>query len=618
MFTFARIVAVLAAFFSCSALAGEFTWHGSLEDAGEPAVGQYDFRIQLFSAEQDGIRLSEPLELLGVEVAAGSFSADLELAGGTAERGGWLEVAVRSSGEKAYRALPGRSKLALEATAGACWNLSGNAGVLAGDFLGTTDVAALQFRVGNQRALQIVPASIPNLIGGYSGNLTGSVYGASIAGGGSSGSINQVHGSYGSIGGGQGNRVDASWGTVAGGRHNLAAGPVDSTVSGGSSNHASGQTSAVGGGFDNIASGLLGTIAGGMGNRAGGESSTIGGGNEHVASGLGASVGGGYKNTASGSSSVVAGGADNSATGNWSTVAGGIGNRATVSYSSVAGGNNNLASGNSAHVAGGSNNIASGSHAQVQGGRNNLAGGAYSTVAGGEDNCTGARWSWVGGRQARLISSSVPTSSPCYSATAPASWGEGTFMWAGGDVEPMYGLGYPSNSFVVRASGGTFFYSSPYQGPGVRLAPNAGDWSSLSDRNSKDDIEALDTAAVLDALLQMPVYRWRWKGEDEGNRHIGPMAQDFHAAYGLNGDDDTHLMSVDTNGVALAAIQGLHARLERENAQLRAELAALAERQQQLLARLDAMDTAQYAARRVALQATAQASTVPAALAGVQ
>ncbi|HRN59420.1 MAG TPA: hypothetical protein PLI44_04130 [Chiayiivirga sp.] len=61
MFTFARIVAVLAAFFSCSALAGEFTWHGSLEDAGEPAVGQYDFRIQLFSAEQDGIRLSEPL-----------------------------------------------------------------------------------------------------------------------------------------------------------------------------------------------------------------------------------------------------------------------------------------------------------------------------------------------------------------------------------------------------------------------------------------------------------------------------------------------------------------------------------------------------------------------------
>ena len=128
--------------------------------------------------------------------------------------------------------------------------------------------------------------------------------------------------------------------------------------------------------------------------------------------------------------------------------------------------------------------------------------------------------------------------------------------------------------------------------PVHELDPGAGDWSTLSDRNAKDDIEPLDTAAVLDALARMPVYRWRWKTEAEGNRHIGPMAQDFHAAYGLNGDDDRHLLSVDTNGVALAAIQGLNAKLERENAALRAQLAALDAQQQRLEERLQLLDVA--------------------------
>src|SRR5262249_24529273 len=41
-------------------------------------------------------------------------------------------------------------------------------------------------------------------------------------------------------------------------------------------------------------------------------------------------------------------------------------------------------------------------------------------------------------------------------------------------------------------------------------------------------------------------------------RHMGPMAQDFRAAFGL-GEDDTTISVVDEQGVALAAIQGLYA-----------------------------------------------------------
>lgn len=62
---------------------------------------------------------------------------------------------------------------------------------------------------------------------------------------------------------------------------------------------------------------------------------------------------------------------------------------------------------------------------------------------------------------------------------------------------------------------------------------------------------------------------------------MGPTAQDFHAAFGLNGDDDRSIATVDPDGVALAAIQGLNVRLESEkaaNATLRAELADLSKR----------------------------------------
>jgi hypothetical protein len=45
-------------------------------------------------------------------------------------------------------------------------------------------------------------------------------------------------------------------------------------------------------------------------------------------------------------------------------------------------------------------------------------------------------------------------------------------------------------------------------------------------------------------------------------RHIGPMAQDFHAAFGLDGTDDKHIATVDADGAALAAIQGLNAKVE--------------------------------------------------------
>jgi len=67
-------------------------------------------------------------------------------------------------------------------------------------------------------------------------------------------------------------------------------------------------------------------------------------------------------------------------------------------------------------------------------------------------------------------------------------------------------------------------------------------------------------------------------------RHAGPMAEDFHQAFGL-GEDDKHIAPGDQAGVALLAVQGLNqvvqdkgqeiATLRRENADLAKRVEAL-------------------------------------------
>ena len=76
----------------------------------------------------------------------------------------------------------------------------------------------------------------------------------------------------------------------------------------------------------------------------------------------------------------------------------------------------------------------------------------------------------------------------------------------------------------------------------------------------------------------MPIQEWNYKTDPTDVRHIGPTSQDFQAAFELNGDDETNISSVDAQGIALAAIQGLNEKLNAENAQLRTSLADLERR----------------------------------------
>ncbi len=99
----------------------------------------------------------------------------------------------------------------------------------------------------------------------------------------------------------------------------------------------------------------------------------------------------------------------------------------------------------------------------------------------------------------------------------------------------------------------------------------------LSDRNAKTGFGSVDPADMLERVRALPISTWNYTSDDPVVRHIGPMAQDFAATFGV-GADDRHIHPLDGQGVALAAIQALIAQLEQvraENTRLTARVIAL-------------------------------------------
>ena len=78
-----------------------------------------------------------------------------------------------------------------------------------------------------------------------------------------------------------------------------------------------------------------------------------------------------------------------------------------------------------------------------------------------------------------------------------------------------------------------------------------------SDRNLKANFSSVNPRLILDRLSTLPIQTWSYKSESDAVRHIGPMAQDFRAAFNFGTDDKT-LSTVDAQGVTMAAIQGLY------------------------------------------------------------
>ena len=124
-----------------------------------------------------------------------------------------------------------------------------------------------------------------------------------------------------------------------------------------------------------------------------------------------------------------------------------------------------------------------------------------------------------------------------------------------------------------------------------------GVWTSVSDRAAKEDFRTVHSREILAKVSALPITEWKYKVDTNGVRHLGPMAQDFYAAFGL-GENDRTIGNVDADGIALAAIQGLNEVLKEKDKEIRAlktrneEMEGRLKRLEALLGQNDAKKTA--------------------------
>ena len=333
--------------------------------------------------------------------------------------------------------------------------------------------------------------------------------------------------------------------------------------------------------------GTAGNVSIGPGNTADGFYATVGGGNGNTAPFQGATVGGGQGNAASNQYAMVGGGLNNAASGEGSTVGGGAANKASGVGATVGGGGSNTASNQDATVGGGFGNTASGSYATVGGGSNNTAVYIGSTVGGGQNNT-------VSGQNAIVPGGLSNTANGNYSFAAgqqAQANHNGSFVWndSTGSNTTVSFISTAADQFNIHASGGVRIFSNAAVTTGVLLAPGSGSWSSASDRNLKTNFQSVDTSDVLEKLTAMPLTTWNYKA-NPAIRHMGVMAQDFYAAFDGLGVDDKHIDTVDADGVAFAAIQGLNRKFETQIATLKGQMDGFKARNAILEAKLVEMD----------------------------
>jgi Chaperone of endosialidase len=92
----------------------------------------------------------------------------------------------------------------------------------------------------------------------------------------------------------------------------------------------------------------------------------------------------------------------------------------------------------------------------------------------------------------------------------------------------------------------------------------SGTLTQNSDRTTETDIVGVEPEEVLAKVASLPISTWHYKGDEASVQHLGPMAQDFAAAFGL-GPDDRHIAPLDAAGVSLAAIQALNRKVSEKD-----------------------------------------------------
>jgi hypothetical protein len=540
-----------------------FTYQGQLKLNGTPVNAACDFRFTAFDAPSGGSQVGAVQTVTNVPVADGLFTAYPVDFGAVAYTNSlWVQVAAACPTGGGFTTFPLQQLTPAPAavfaeSAGTAQSSTGFSGSLAGDVTGTqgaTVVAsvggqaaanvasastlangatsantpstlvardasgqfaagtvttgavasaagtALELRPNGERGLRLEPttgcgaaACAPNVVGGYSGNSVDAGAYGAVIGGGGNSAVSFLDGP---------NRVTGAYGAVVGGTHNTA--------------------------------GAYGIVLNGQSNSATGSKSIVGG----------------DQSTASGDSAV--------AFGSGSTASA---DRAIALVSAAASGVGAIAAGSGAQATN-DDSLALGPTSLSQGIASiaigpSLASGSFSTAIGLQAHATG-QFSQAFGFRADTAGHSgavvISDGSQPFSATCTPT-----------PSTPQSACAQADNEVRVRGAGGirlrTSVQASDVAGAnsntGCDLPAGSGTWSCSSSRELKTDFSAIDPRAILESLVSLPIQSWRFKAEDPALRHVGPVAEDFAAAFPL-GQSDKQITMSDEQGVALAAIQALY------------------------------------------------------------
>ncbi len=108
-----------------------------------------------------------------------------------------------------------------------------------------------------------------------------------------------------------------------------------------------------------------------------------------------------------------------------------------------------------------------------------------------------------------------------------------------------------------------------------------GSLTQLSSRHAKGNFRNVDPGSLLRKVNELPISQWNYLHQSEDVKHLGPTAEDFHAAFGL-GQRPTEIAPSDIAGVALAAVQALTTEVAERDRRIEALEARLQQLEQHL------------------------------------
>jgi len=585
--------ALVAALSSLASLAqgATFNYHGNLQDAGKPAEGAYDLELTLYSAEQGGKVIAGPLLMYKVPVHDGSFSTEADFGPMSSAVGqSWLSVKVRKADNGEFAALSARAPISADATAAtSCpgsWSLAGNAGNASDSYLGTTDSQPLVFKVGGVAAGQISPGK-----GVWFGQASG--FFAVTANGPNAFAVGEATGAGG----------EASFAAGAGAFVNQA----NSYMWGDGATGITGTTAA----NQYIVRSAGGVAINGAPKDASTEfsiyPSATNGGNfaEIFLGGRTGSTGG----------ILLTGQPASTASGNdgqfFIDQYNGVAQTRRFQIGPAGGIGINTAPlnpGTEITIAGSS--TAADSNVDLALLPRGSLWGYDITVQGTAQSNDDLYFSQTNGstyiERLALLNGGIgmnglaPIDGELRISNTAHTSAHMSFVVTGGDSVNFDGAvdassGKPklsisdltqngtARTYLLDLGGGLAAGINTNAQPGLALQVGnsssngngayltlGGVWTSTSSRSLKEEFAQVDPLVMLSKVIALPVQTWFYKGSHAEGRHLGPVAEDFAAAFHL-GNDDRHIGSVDESGVAFAAIQGLNQKLEAKNAALRAE-----------------------------------------------